>query len=203
MNNPAQIRRFICTGTPGSGKTSAIKELEKRGYSVIHEAATDVIAREQAQGIEHPWESLEFVDQIVQLQKERQMNSTGALQFYDRSPFCTYALGTYLSHSQGAQFAPSSKLLDEIDRCLKNDVYHKKVLFFENLGFVEHTDARKISYEEALIFEQIHVKAYQQFGFERLMVPRDLTVQERCEFILERTQTLGPSLRRGHSSRSL
>ena len=47
MNNPAQIKRFIFTGAPGSGKTSVIKELEKLGHAVIHEAATDVIAEEQ------------------------------------------------------------------------------------------------------------------------------------------------------------
>jgi hypothetical protein len=98
------------------------------------------------------------------------------LQFYDRSPFCTYALGEYLSHSQSAKFTPSPKLLDETERCLKHGVYHKKVLLFENLGFVEHTDARKISYEEALIFEQIHLDVYKQFGFEMMTVPKGVMV---------------------------
>ena len=46
MNNPTQIKRFIFTGTPGSGKTSCLKELEKSGYTVIYEAATDVISIE-------------------------------------------------------------------------------------------------------------------------------------------------------------
>jgi hypothetical protein len=32
-----------------------------------------------------------------------------------------------------------------------------KYSFFENLGIIEHNDARKISYEDALIFEQIHL----------------------------------------------
>ncbi len=91
MNNPAQIKRFILTGTPGSGKTSVIRELEKFGHAVIHEAATDIIAQEQAKCIEKPWEEPEFVDQITHMQQERQMDATGDLQFYDRSPFCTYA----------------------------------------------------------------------------------------------------------------
>lgn len=47
MNNPAQIRPFIFTGTPGSGKTSVIVELEKSGYVVVPESATDVISQEQ------------------------------------------------------------------------------------------------------------------------------------------------------------
>ena len=89
MNNLGHIKPFLFTGTPGSGKTSCLKELEKLGYIVIHEAATDVISIEQAKGIERPWEEPEFVDKITYMQKERQMDATGDLQFYDRSPFCT------------------------------------------------------------------------------------------------------------------
>jgi len=187
MNNPAQIKRFILTDTPGSGKTSVIRELEKLGHAVIHEAATDVIAQEQAKGCDAPWEEPDFVDQITYMQKERQMDATRDLQFYDRSPFCTYALGKYLSHWKGIEFKPSSVLLDEIDRCIKNGVYQSRIFFFENLGFIDHTDARKISYEDALIFEQIHLDVYKEFGFDIMMVPKGLTVTQRCEFILERT----------------
>lgn len=186
MNSFNQAKRFILTGTPGSGKTSVIKELEKLGYAVIHEAATDVISIEQAKGCDAPWEEPDFVDQITHMQKKRQMDATGNLQFYDRSPFCTYALGKYLSHWKGLEFKPSPVLLDEIDRCLKNGVYHNQIFFFENLGFIEHTDARKISYEDALVFEQIHLNVYKEFGFEIVMAPKELTVTQRCEFILER-----------------
>ena len=77
---------------------------------------------------------------------------------------------------------------DEIDRCLKNGVYQNQIFFFENLGFIEHTDARKISYEDALIFEQIHLDVYKECGFDIMIVPKGLTVTQRCEFILERVQ---------------
>ena len=188
MNNPSQIKRFILTGTPGSGKTSVIKELEKLGHAVIHEAATDVISIEQAKGLGRPWEEPNFVDQITYMQKERQMNSTGNIQFYDRSPFCTYALGKYLAHWKNIEFKPSPVLLDEIDRCLLNGVYQNQIFFFENLGFIELTSARKISYKDALIFEQIHLDVYKEFGFDIVMIPKGLTVTQRCEFILERVK---------------
>ncbi|MFO1257671.1 MAG: AAA family ATPase [Gammaproteobacteria bacterium] len=181
-----EVRHFIFTGTPGSGKTSVIKELEKLGHTVIHEAATDVISQEQAKGIEKPWEEPKFVDKITLMQKERQMNAAGDLQFYDRSPFCTYALGKYLAHWKSLEFKPSPVLLDEIDRCLKNGVYQSQIFFFENLGFIEHTDARIISYEDALIFEQIHLDVYKEFCFDIMIVPKELTVTQRCEFILEK-----------------
>lgn len=172
-------KRFIFTGTPGSGKTSVIMAMEKSGYPVIHEAATDVITDAQLNGIERPWEKPEFIDHITCMQKERQMNTTADVQFYDRSPFCTYALSKYLGYDV------SDVLLDEMDRCVKNGVYQNSILFFENLGFIELTSARKISFEEALVFEQIHLDVYKEFGFDSVMVPKELTVTQRCDFILD------------------
>jgi predicted ATPase len=45
-----QMRRFIITGAPGAGKTAIIRQLELDGFSVVEEAATDVIAAAQAHG---------------------------------------------------------------------------------------------------------------------------------------------------------
>jgi predicted ATPase len=45
------MRRFILTGAPGSGKTAIIRQLELDGFAVVEEAATDVIALEQARGV--------------------------------------------------------------------------------------------------------------------------------------------------------
>jgi predicted ATPase len=45
-----EVKRFVLTGTPGSGKTAIIRQLEIDGFSVVEEAATDLIALTQAQG---------------------------------------------------------------------------------------------------------------------------------------------------------
>jgi predicted ATPase len=44
------VRRFVIPGAPGSGKTAIIHQLELDGFSVVEEAATDVIAAAQARG---------------------------------------------------------------------------------------------------------------------------------------------------------
>lgn len=49
------MKRFILTGTPGAGKTVLLRQLEQDGFGVVEEAATDVIALQQAQGIAEPW----------------------------------------------------------------------------------------------------------------------------------------------------
>ena len=99
------MRRFIVTGTPGSGKTAIIRQLERDGFSVVEEAATDVIALEQARGIAEPWTHPSFIDAIANLQKQRQMRAAGEVQFHDRSALCTVALAVYLGHPVSATFS--------------------------------------------------------------------------------------------------
>ncbi|MEV7782104.1 AAA family ATPase [Kitasatospora sp. NPDC088351] len=157
------MKRYILTGSPGAGKTAILRWLEHDGYTVVEEAATDVIALRQAQGEPAPWTNPSFVDAITDLQRRRQEQAASLqdeVQIYDRSPVCTYALARYLGHPV------SSALACELERIQAGDIYDKKVLFVQNLGFVVRTDARLITFEEALRFEQVHRDAYASLGYE-------------------------------------
>ena len=70
------MKRYILTGTPGSGKTSILHELKRQGYAVVEEAATDVIAREQGLGNSEPWLQADFIESIVRVQKQRQLEAS-------------------------------------------------------------------------------------------------------------------------------
>jgi len=48
------MKRFIITGAPGAGKTAIIRQLKLEGFSVVEEAATDVIASAHARGEAEP-----------------------------------------------------------------------------------------------------------------------------------------------------
>lgn len=50
--------------------------------------------------------------------------------------------------------------MNEIERIHKHHIYEKRAFFVENLGFITNTDARKISFEDSLRFEQVHFDAY-------------------------------------------
>src|SRR6516165_12376604 len=95
----SQMRRFIITGAPGAGKTAIIRQLELDGFSVVEEAATDIIAAAHAQGTVEPWTYPSFIDEIARLQKDREIRAShqpDEVQFHDRSLVCTAALAVYL-----------------------------------------------------------------------------------------------------------
>jgi predicted ATPase len=170
----ASMKRYILTGTPGCGKTSIIRSLEVAGYTVVEEAATDIIALRQAQGIAEPWTHPSFIDDITNLQKLRQMRiaDVAEVQFYDRAPVCTYALSVFLG------FPISITLATEMERIASAQIYQKQVFFIENLGFCEPSAARKISFEDSLEFEKVHEETYRSFGYEcKRIAPSELAAR--------------------------
>jgi predicted ATPase len=173
------LRRFIITGTPGAGKTAIIRQLELDGFSVVEEAATDVIAAAHAQGRDEIWRHPSFIDTIARLQRKRQIRASyqpDEVQFHDRCVVCTAALAVHL----GYPFSPF--LASELERIQKEAIYQNRVFFVRNLGFITPTDARRISFEDALRFEKIHEKTYRDLGFELVSVERG-SLAERVSII--------------------
>ena len=161
------MKRYILTGTPGCGKTSILRLLEVAGYAVVEEAATDVIAMLQARGVVEAWRHPSFIDDIVNLQEQRQIQpiaDSSGVQFFDRSPVCTYALSRWLG------FPISTTLADEMKRIEEAQIYERQIFFIENLGFCEPTAARRISFDDALKFEKVHQETYRDFGYECIRI---------------------------------
>jgi len=198
------VNRFVLTGAPGSGKTAILRQLEVDGpealgagsvggiggtggmLGVVEEAATDVIALAQAQGVDEPWQQPDFPETIAALQRRRQLTADrirgdGPL-FFDRSPVCTYALAQFLGHPVGPVLAA------ELDRVRAEHVYERRVFFVVGQGFLTPTPARRITPEDAARFEELHAKVYRSLGYELVMVePGPLDV--RAGFVRARAST--------------
>jgi predicted ATPase len=160
-------KRYILTGAPGAGKTVILRQLEVDGFSVVEEAATDIIALKQGQGLEEPWSRHSFIDEIADLQRTRLVQSSycpGEVQFHDRSIFCTAALADYLGRPR------SLVLSQELERVLAKCWFEPEVFFVRSLGFITPTAARRISLEDAIRFERVHEEVYRDFGFQMIFV---------------------------------
>ncbi|RYG94091.1 MAG: ATPase [Alphaproteobacteria bacterium] len=152
------MKRFILTGAPGAGKTVLIRELERLGYPIVEEAATDVIALEQARGNPRPHEHADFIEKITRLQLLRAKTATsGPLQFHDRSVLCTTALAEFLGY-------PIPPILDHAIHEAR-DLFQRDVFFVRLLGFMDNTEARRISLEESRRFEAVHEAVYRRLGY--------------------------------------
>lgn len=174
---------FIVTGAPGTGKTSTLRELSRRGHSTVAEAATDLIERAQAGWIDDPWVRSAFIDEILAEQLSRADRADCAEPvFFDRSPVCTVALARYGGIGVSAALASAAAAAGER--------YDRHVFCFADLGFVVPTPVRRITYADALRFGRIHVDIHREYGFELLDVPPG-TVGERADHIESAVRTLG------------
>lgn len=189
--------RYVLTGAPGAGKTAILRLLEQAGHLVVEEAATDVIALRLALGEPDPWTLPQFIDQILALQRHRELSAQAAgddghAVFFDRSPVCTLALSRFLG------LPPSRLLTDEIDRVMRDQVYRETVFFVRSLGFVTPTAARRISFADSLVFEDVHERTYRELGFRLIDVPAG-PLANRAEQV--RRVAVNGAFRRRHSGR--
>ena len=181
------MKRYILTGAPGAGKTVILRALELRGYPVVEEAATDVVASAQARGDSEPWTAPRFVDDIVELQRHRQdwtAARSGPVQIFDRSPVCTLALARFLG------LPVSDALARELERIERQAIYERRVFFVESLGFVTNTEVRRINLQDAQRFGAVHETAYRELGYELVRIAPG-AVSDRADQVERLVQSWG------------
>ena len=158
--------RVVVTGAPGAGKTTVLDLLASRGWVVVPEAATRVNEQLVAGGAREAWRTPDFLDRIVALQLELEAAAGDeGVQLLDRSVVCTLALARYL------RLPVPASLRDALARVEAEQRYERRVLLVRPVGRVRRTVARRISYEDSLRFERVHVATYRDLGFETVDVP--------------------------------
>lgn len=177
---------YALTGGPSSGKTSIIKELEKRGEPVIHEAATDWIIRKIESGISEPWKEERFTLDILnmQLEKEESWLLREGKVFVDRGVFDIYPFAMANGLAGTKTLACANKILNRIDL---NQRY--KAIFFimphsENFSTLQNEIRRENTQDAAKLEVATYAIYCRHDNF--IVVPGGMSPAERADFILEK-----------------
>jgi len=176
---------YVLTGGPSVGKTSIIKELEKQGEPVIHEAATDWIASRLEKGIEKFWEEDDLNYRILKLQLEREepfLSKNGRV-FTDRGIFDGHA---YVMRSNLA----GTHTLSLVNEALEGiDLNKRYAAIFYILPYQEDftptiTEIRRENLQEARELQAALYAIYSRHK-QFIIVPGNMTSEERAHFILK------------------
>jgi predicted ATPase len=125
------MHRYILTGAPGAGKTVLLRALERVGYAVVEEAATDVIALAQAEGVAEPWTDPGFIDAIVTLQRRRETLAVGEIVFFDRIEGL-YQRRVFLTQGLGF-ITPTAARRISLDDAARFEAVHEQA--YRELGY--------------------------------------------------------------------
>lgn len=167
--------KIVVTGGPGTGKTTTIHELAKRGYLTIKEAARSVIEEELSiTGNALPWSDVGTFQKKVfleQLKNEEQVEKYEGIVFLDRSMIDGFA------YYKLAGIVPYDKLI-------KSAITRKysMIFYLEPIENYTTDNMRREDKETALKIGKLVFDIYKKLGYPIISVPA-MPVEDRVNMI--------------------
>ncbi len=176
-DNIYAYKQFVLTGGPGSGKSTVIEELNKRGYQTSTEAFTFLFNQAKKQGTleELTKNPISFREQLMQQQLAFESSlDPNKLAFLDRGTIDILVFGDEL------KIPMSAALRDSVKKSSYDLVFLLEPLPKEQY---KQTEIRSENYEKSLAIADQLKKAYEEKKYTVIAVPFD-TPQKRADFIL-------------------
>lgn len=173
-----KTKKIVLIGGPGTGKSSVIAELNKRGYSCKPEISREIILDAQKKGIDQLFltdpilfSRLLLKGRIKQFTEANQSNAK--FIFFDRG---IPDISAYLDFSK-TTYPKEFKV--------KNKTYIYDFIFHFKpwKAIYKNDNERYESFEEANTIDQFLLKTYKDLGYPIITVPFD-TISKRADFIL-------------------
>jgi predicted ATPase len=169
---------FILTGGPGSGKSSVLEQLKKRGYQTVDEVGRKII-KEQADiggNLTHTGDRVGFRDLMLNYSLrdfKAHMNTTAPV-FFDRGIPDLVGYSTLIDTPVG------STLL----KAVEGNRYNQHVFIFPPWEDIYgHDEERKQDFQEAVDTYSCLKKAYMHYGYELIELPKT-DINARVKFII-------------------
>lgn len=170
------IHRILIIGGPGSGKTSLIKDLEKRGHKVHHEVSREVIRNAQEKGIEQLFltDPKAFSDELLAGRMQQFHQAQTGINFYDRGIPDVPAYHIFTGDPIPDDYIVASKQL----------VYDHVFFLPPWEDIYKEDNERYESYEQAVVIGSILVDFYKKLDYSPVIVPLT-SIEERYLFIMD------------------
>lgn len=172
-------KKIVITGGPGTGKSSVIDELIKRGFTCYKEISRDIILEAQEQGISQLFltNPLLFSERLLdgrKLQYENAINDPADTVFFDRGIPDIVAYMDFKGENYPSYF---------LEAC--RDCIYDYVFILKPWKDIYVTDNERYENFEQVLGIHAHLsRTYQNYNYKLLDVPFD-TVLNRADYILK------------------
>lgn len=174
------LRYFVITGGPGSGKTTLIQSLSQKGYRCVEEAARSIIKQQiEIGGSALPWENLEKFKKIVfekVLQDYQKAEQCKGVVFFDRGILDLVAYSRLME----------SEVPIELSEAVNKHIESKIAFIAPPWKKIYTIDAeRKESFEQSIETYRYIVDVYNEYGYTLIDLPKT-SVQNRVKFVISK-----------------
>ncbi len=181
--SPIYTNWIVLTGGVSSGKTTLLREFERRGLSVSHEVARALIERAYQHGLTK--------DEIF---SETQMRQDSIFSHeLERHSAMDPQRRTILDAGIGDTLGFRSYFgVDNTAAATWGDVYRYKQVFFLDALTLRNDSARPWDAGQAAHIEREIMQAYLRLGYQPIRVPPIGLVSERADWVLQRVALKNP-----------
>ena len=168
-------KRYIITGAPGTGKTTLVNALNRKGHTTFEEVSRKVIMSEQRiNGIKTPWQDMVgFTNSVYDQTINELALPTTEFSFVDRG------LADNIAYLRLKKSPISIKFLNFDYK----KFYHSTVFFLPIWKEIYLQDEQRLqSFEEAKKLQFLLLKTYKKLDFSIELLPK-LAISKRVQFI--------------------
>ncbi|WP_369048937.1 AAA family ATPase [Tenacibaculum sp. UWU-22] len=171
-------QKIVLIGGPGTGKSSVLNELKKRGYTCMPEISRDITLQAQKEGIDQLFlkNPLLFSELVLKgriKQYKDAEKTTANLIFFDRGIPDTYAYMDFLKTDYPSVFKEKSSQF----------IYNKIFRLAPWKMIYTSDNERYETFEQMVKIDAFLKKSYLEIGYKINDVPFG-TVDDRCDYIL-------------------